>query len=148
MSQTQQQKDLRPKVGVGVYIFNSKNEILFLRRQGAHGEGSWCPPGGHLEFGESFVDCARREVFEEVGVKIKNVKFFGLTNDIFDEGKHYITIAMRAEIKSGKVKIMEPDKMTDLGWFHAKKLPKPLFLPVKNFFKAFFVESEIQNDSK
>lgn len=121
-----EKSDLRPKVGVGVYIFNSKNEILFLRRQGAHGEGSWCPPGGHLEYGESFVDCARREVLEEVGVQIKNVKFFGLTNDIFDEGKHYITIAMRAEIKSGKPKIMEPEKMTDLGWFNAKKTTKTI----------------------
>lgn len=135
-------EDKRPKVGLGIYIFNIKREILFLRRKGAHGAGDWCPPGGHLEFGESFVDCARREVKEEVGVNIKNIRFFGLTNDIFSEGKHYITIAMRAELKSGKPKIMEPDKMTEIGWFPENKLPKPLFLPVKNFFKSFFIENE------
>lgn len=135
-------EDRRPKVGLGVYIFNEKKEILFLRRKGAHGEGDWCPPGGHLEFGESFIDCAKRETKEEVGITIKNVKFFGLTNDIFKEGKHYITVAMRAEVKSGKPKIMESDKITELNWFHRNKLPKPLFLPVKNFLKSFFIENE------
>lgn len=135
-------EDKRPKVGLGVYIFNSKGEILFLRRKGAHGDGDWCPPGGHLEFGETFINCAKREVAEETGIKIKNVKFYGLTNDIFKEGKHYITIAMRAEFKSGKPKLMEPEKSTDLGWFPKNKLPKPLFLPVKNFVKSFMVENE------
>jgi len=137
-------EEQRPKVGLGCYIFNKKGEILFLRRKGAHGEGDWCAPGGHLEFGETFAQCAKRETEEEVGVKIKNVKFFGLTNDIFKEGKHYITVAMRADLKSGKPKIMEPEKMTDIGWFSKNKLPKPLFLPCKNFFKSFFIENEIK----
>ena len=42
---------------------------------------------------------------------------------------------MRADIKSGIAKIMEPDKSTDIGWFRTNKLPKPLFLPVKNLLK-------------
>lgn len=131
----------RPKVGLGVYIFNHENEILFLKRQGAHGAGTWCPPGGHLEFGESFTDCAKREVEEEVGIKIKNIEFLGLTNDISEEeSTHYITIAMRAVVKSGKPKIMEPDKMTDLGWFSLDKLPKPLFLPCKNLLKSISIK--------
>lgn len=133
---------LRPKVGLGVYIFNDENEILFLKRKGAHGAGTWCPPGGHLEFRESFIDCAKREVEEEVGIKIKNIDFLGLTNDIFDEGKHYITIAMRAVVESGEPKIMEPDKMTELGWFSIEKLPKPLFLPCKNLFKSISIKGD------
>ncbi len=36
------------KVGVGVLIYNNKDEILLGLRKSKHGEGTWCPPGGHL----------------------------------------------------------------------------------------------------
>ncbi len=42
----------RPKVGLGVLIFKD-GKVLLGKRKGAHGEGTWCPPGGHLEFGET-----------------------------------------------------------------------------------------------
>ncbi|MEK6901677.1 MAG: NUDIX domain-containing protein, partial [Nanoarchaeota archaeon] len=80
-----------PQVGVGVLIVKN-NKVLLGKRKNAHGEGTWCPPGGHLEFGESFEDCARRETFEETGISIKNIRFITATNDIFSEEKHYITL--------------------------------------------------------
>jgi 8-oxo-dGTP diphosphatase len=55
-------------------------------------------PGGHLEYGESFADCAKREVLEETGLEIGEVKFLVATNDVFGEGKHYITIFVTAVI--------------------------------------------------
>ncbi|MBU0929712.1 MAG: NUDIX domain-containing protein, partial [Nanoarchaeota archaeon] len=58
------------RVGVGVYIIKD-NKILFGKRKGFHGSGTWCPPGGHLEFNESIEECAIREVMEETGIKIK-----------------------------------------------------------------------------
>lgn len=60
----------RPAVGVGVLIFNDKKQMLLGKRKGSHGAGTWCNPGGHLEFGESFEQCAIREVEEETGLKI------------------------------------------------------------------------------
>lgn len=128
----------RPKVGMGVYILNNKDEILFTKRKGAHGEGTWCPPGGHLEYSESFSDCAIREVMEEVGIEIDNVRTIGLTNAIFDEGKHYITIAVIANYVSGEPTIKESDKITDLKWFPMKSFPNQLFLPVSNLQKTNF----------
>ncbi len=125
----------RPKVGVAAYIFNDKNELLLLRRKGAHGEGTWCAPGGHLELGESFEDCSKREAMEEMGVKIVKVKYLTATNDIFSKEKHYITISMSAKIIGGKPKLMEPEKSTEFGWFSLKKLPNPKFLSFKNFLK-------------
>jgi len=59
-----------------------------------------------------------------------------VTNDIFQkENKQYITISVRAEIKSGKLKLMEPDKCEKWDWFEWEKLPRPLFLPIKNLLK-------------
>ena len=128
----------RPKVGLGVAILK-EGKILFGKRKNAHGEGSWCYPGGHLEFNESWEECARREVMEETGITIKNLRFGTVTNDIFEkEGKHYITIIMIAEPDEGESKVMEPDKCEGWDWFEWNNLPQPLFIPTQNLLKAGF----------
>ncbi len=76
----------RPGVGVGV-IIKKDGKLLFQKRVGSHGEGSWSFPGGHMEFGESPLDTASRESLEEMNVLIKNARVVGLTNDIFESEK-------------------------------------------------------------
>ena len=52
-------------VGAGVIIVNEKGEILLGRRAD---NGYWDYPAGSMELGESFEECARREVREETGL--------------------------------------------------------------------------------
>lgn len=107
----------RPKIGLGVIIIKD-GKVLLGKRKNAHGEGTWCPPGGHLEFGESWEECARRETEEEAGIKIKDVRFATATNDINgEEGTHYVTVVMVAKFNSGEVRIMEPEKCDGWEWF-------------------------------
>jgi len=128
----------RPKVGIGVIVIHN-NKILLGKRKNAHGEGCWSFPGGHLEFGESWEECSRREVREEVGIEIKNLRFGTVTNDIFEnEQKHYITICVLSDYDSGEVALLEPDKCEEWKWFEWDKLPLPLFLPTINQLKAGF----------
>ena len=125
----------RPRVGVGVLVLR-EGKALLLKRKGSHGEDSWCYPGGHMEFGESFLDTAIREVEEESRLKVRKPRFLCITNDIFEkEKKHYITIFVAADYTSGEAKIMEKDKCTEIGWFDLDNLPKPLFIPVKNMIE-------------
>lgn len=127
-----------PKVGLGVYIIKD-NKVLLGKRIGKHGNGFWSAPGGHLEFGESWEECARRETLEEAGIEIKNLRFVGLTNDIHEaEDKHYVTIAMLADYDSGEVKIMEPEKLERWDWFAWDELPVPLFLPMQHLIGQGF----------
>ena len=128
----------RPKVGIGVVVVKD-NKVLFGKRKNAHGDGDWCYPGGHLEYGESWEECSCREVMEETGIKIKSLRFGAITNDIFkNEKKHYITICMIADFDSGEVKVMETGKCEKWEWFEWDKLPSPLFLPIINQLKAGF----------
>jgi 8-oxo-dGTP diphosphatase len=128
----------RPMIGTGVIIIKN-NKVLLGKRKNAHGEGSWCFPGGHLEFNEKIEESGKREVLEETGIKIKNIKLGPYTNDIFKkEGKHYVTLFLIADYDSGEVKIMEPEKCERWGWFEWDKLPKPLFLPIQNLLKQKF----------
>src|SRR5690606_31129394 len=125
-----------PRVGIGVFVFKD-GKFLMLKRQGSHGSGSWSVPGGHLEFGESFADTAKREVLEETGLEIKNIRFGAVTNDIFlAENKHYANVWMLSDWESGEEKIMEPNKATDIAWFDFDTLPSPLFLPWQELLES------------
>ncbi|MFO7966829.1 MAG: NUDIX hydrolase [Archaeoglobaceae archaeon] len=124
-----------PQVGVGVIIRND-NQVLLGRRKNTHGEGTWSFPGGHLEFNEEIEDCARREVWEEVGISIKNIKHAAFTNDIFhQEEEHYITLFVLCDYDSGEVRVKEPHKCEEWKWFDWNALPRPLFLPIQNLLK-------------
>ena len=121
------------KVGVAVLIRRG-DQIVLIRRQGSHGAGTWAPPGGHIDFGETPEQCGIRETREEIGLTIADLKFLGITNDVFeDERKHYITIWMAAEYAGGEARVNSPAEMTEVGWFALDALPQPLFLPIANF---------------
>ena len=121
--------DNRPKVGVTVFVWRD-GRFLVQQRMGSHGEGTWSLPGGHLEYGEAWRDCAEREVFEETGMKIKNIQFLAATNDIFKhEHKHYVSIWLEADWAANEPSIQEPDRLAALSWHTFKDLPAPLFEP-------------------
>ena len=125
----------RPSIGIAAIVIKGK-KVLLGKRKGSHGTGTWNFPGGHLEWNEELDECVRREVSEEVGLKVKNIRFATITNDIFkEEDKHYITIYMLCDYSSGVSKVMEPEKCEKLGWFEWEKLPHPLFIPIKNLLK-------------
>ena len=125
-------KNNRPLVGVSV-IVKKGNKVLVGRRRNIKGNGTWAFPGGHLEFRESFEDCIRREVMEEAGIKIRNIKFQTLTNDIHPKEKtHYVTLFFTSSYRSGKVTNMEPEKCKGWEWISWNNLPHPLFLPIEN----------------
>ena len=126
----------RPGVGIGVIVVKD-GKILIGRRLGSYDKGTWHFPGGKLEFGESFEECAKRETFEETGIRIKNIQFVTVTNDLFrKDGKHYVTIYLKAGYASGTVSDREPEKDADWKWVAWDKMPKPLFTPTKNLLKT------------
>jgi len=123
-----------PRVGVACLVTRA-GRVLLLRRQRSHGAGSWSPPGGHLEFGETPEACAIRETEEETGVMITGAEFLAVTNDLFsDDGKHYVTLWMRAEVEvgSGEPAVRDPAEVGAVGWFDPDALPAPLFASLAN----------------
>ncbi len=135
-----------PKVGVGVYIIKD-NKVLMGKRLGKHMSDCWCPPGGHLEYGETPEACAIREVAEETGITIKNLRRSIFTHDMFlEEEKHFITLAIIADYAGGSIQNLEPEKHADWTWFSWDRLPEPLALPVANAIKIGF--SPLKEDEK
>lgn len=124
------------RVGVGLYIINNQHQLLLGLRKSPHGQGTWCPPGGHMEFGESNEQAAIREAKEETGLDIDSasIKLGGITNDYFQESdKHYITLHLITHKYNGTPQIMEPDKCAQWRWFDVDGLPTNLFLSAAHF---------------
>lgn len=123
----------RPRVGVAVVLVREA-KVLLGKRKGAHGKGTWGFPGGHLEMGESWEECAVRECKEETGLTPSAVQFWTATNDVFGAEKHYVTIFMRAEA-TGEPVVAEPEKCEEWAWFEWDSLPDNVFLPIRNLIK-------------
>ncbi|OJI97456.1 hypothetical protein ASPVEDRAFT_293693 [Aspergillus versicolor CBS 583.65] len=106
------------RVGVAVFALNHENKFVFGKRIGSHGANTWALPGGHIEFNESFEECAIRELKEETGLDIENVQFLTATNDIMPkDGKHYVTVFVGARVKEGQEpEILEPHKCAEWRW--------------------------------
>ncbi len=119
-----------PKVGIGVMIKNDKGEVLLGLRKGSHGAGEWSFPGGHLEFGETIFETAKREVKEETGLDIDEFKLISVADEmryIETDGKHYLNIGTEGVYKGGVPNVEEPDKWGEWRWFSIDDLPDKIF---------------------
>ena len=106
---------------------------------GSHGEGEWCFPGGHLDFGETIFDTAKRETLEEAGLEVNEFELISVADElqyIKTDNKHYLNIGIRAKYNGGEPKIMEPDKCKEWKWFSLDELPEKMLegskLTIKN----------------
>jgi 8-oxo-dGTP diphosphatase len=134
--------NLIPRVGVGVIIVKD-GLVLLGERIGSHGAGTWALPGGHLEFGESVCDCARREAEEETGLHLQSIVQASYTNDIMlAEGKHYVTIFVQTTVNDVEPVVMEPTKCKGWHWFRWSEMPENLFQPLKSLVLQGFVPSD------
>lgn len=138
-------EDKRPYIGVAVIVVRN-DRVLLGKRKNSHGAGTWQFPGGHLEYGESIEDCARRELFEETGLSIVNLRMGPFTNDFFEnEGKHYVTLFVIADHTTGEARLKEPHKCERWDWFRWWDMPTPHFLPIVNLLRQNFTIDEHQS---
>ncbi|WP_439622989.1 NUDIX domain-containing protein [Gemmata sp.] len=64
-----------PTVAAAAFVFDATGRILLIRREKDPAKGKLGVPGGFIDFGESAEDGMRREVREEVGLELTDVRF-------------------------------------------------------------------------
>ena len=132
---------MRPGIGVGVLVWREQ-QVLLGERIIKGQDNCWQFPGGHLENDESVTGCARREVQEETGLKVKGLRHLGFTDTPFEVAQHkYLTLLVSCEYESGEAKRLEPEKCAGWQWFDYQKLPAPLFVPITNFLSQIAITS-------
>lgn len=126
---------IRPKVGVGVMIIRD-NKVLLGKRKSSLGHFTFGWTGGHVEFGETLEEAAKREVFEETGLEVIDLKFMCI-NNIIEYDNHYIDIEFQATVKPGDPVVKEPHKVERWAWYEMNDLPQPLFKAVELAIKCY-----------
>ncbi|MEK7586049.1 MAG: NUDIX domain-containing protein [Patescibacteria group bacterium] len=114
------------KVGMGVVILK-EGKILLGKRKGSFGSEEYASPGGHLEYMESFENGIRREVREECGIEIKNIKFIHVANEVTYAPKHYVNVQFLADWESGEPITFESEKIGGWNWYSFDSLPDKIF---------------------
>ncbi len=132
-----EERQKQPNFAFRVLIFKD-GKVLLGKNLGAFAPGKFGPPGGHLEYRESFADCLKRETAEECGVTIDNIKFHSIVNIMEGTGPyHNIHVMFTADWKSGEPKVLEPEKCESWDWYDLNNLPTSLFknieLSLKNW---------------
>jgi 8-oxo-dGTP diphosphatase len=107
---------IRPAAAVA--LFDHAGKILLLRRKD---NDKWTMPGGTLDYGESLIECAMREVREETGLSIRISGLIGTYSDpniliAYSDGevRQEFTLVYSAEIESGELKIDQ--ESTEARW--------------------------------
>ncbi len=120
-----------PRVCVSAAIVNKEGKVLLTKRsEKVWYAGTWCLPGGHVEGGEDWIAAVRKEVLEEVGLKVKNEVLVGIYSDpklntLEDKPSGRVNVFVSACFLirdfEGEVKIT--DEVSEYGWFSVDKLP-------------------------
>jgi len=129
-------------VGIGIAIVDSElsdydpNILLIQRGKNLDGKGLYGLPGGHMEFGETWQECATRELKEETNLDCTEFKQLGWVNYTTETGIQYVTLFVKGINWGGWLRNMEPEKHTVVKWVSLSKLQTmKIFVPLKKFLE-------------
>ncbi|MCZ7571434.1 MAG: NUDIX domain-containing protein [Ardenticatenaceae bacterium] len=114
-----------PKVAAGVLI-ERDGQVLLGRRRWSPGKGKWYLPSGFVDYGESVILAAQREVYEETGLTVEATELLGVWDFEIGTGEKKGTLIFyRGRIVAGTA--VASDDVVELGWFPAEMLPEMAF---------------------
>jgi len=93
-----------PRISPAMIVAVVKDGHLLLARSPRFRRDLFSVLAGFVEIGESLEDCIRREVYEEVGIRIKNISYFGSQSWPFPDS---LMVAFTAEYESGSINVDE-----------------------------------------
>jgi len=108
-----------PGVFPAIIVAVIKGKRILLGRSHRHPKGRYSVLAGFVEFGETLEECVRREIREEVGLEIKNIRYFGSQSWPFPNS---LMIGFTAEHAGGDI-VIDNHEILDADWFRASALP-------------------------
>ena len=109
-----------PRLSPAVIMLISRGEELLLARAPRFPAGMYSILAGFVEPGESLEETVVREVREEVGIEVKDIRYFGSQPWPFPNS---LMIGFTATYASGDI-VIEPEELADAAWFTKDNLPQ------------------------
>ena len=127
-----------PRLSPAIIVLISRGEELLLARAHRFPPGMYSVLAGFVEPGESLEETVVREVREEVGIEVKDVRYFGSQPWPFPNS---LMIGFTAAYASGDI-IIEPQELEDAAWYSKYSLPRiPPKLSIARKLIDWFVSS-------
>ncbi|MGY3260822.1 NUDIX hydrolase [Pseudomonas chlororaphis] len=115
-----------PRLGCGAAIIQNGN-ILLIKRLKAPEIGCWGLPGGKVDFLEPIEQAVKREIAEELGIRLHDLALLCVVDQIDPENKeHWVAPVYTSSEFDGVPHLVEADKHSDMGWFSLGSIPEHL----------------------
>jgi len=111
-----------PHIHPCVIVLIRRGGEFLLARKPEWIQGRYSLVAGFVDFGESLEECVEREVFEETGLKVSNIRYVGSQNWPFPS---QMMAGFVADYASGEI-IVDGNELEDARWFYPGNMPESL----------------------
>ncbi|WP_455676112.1 NUDIX hydrolase [Pradoshia sp.] len=132
-------------VVAGAFIFDKENRLLLQRRTD---NKSWGLPGGFIELGETVQEAAKREVFEETGLRLGKLDLFGIYSGpdydkTFPNGDQVSMVQLLFTCNEYEGELVNHNaESLNNGFFPLNQLPEDLFSDHQKFLHDLISSKE------
>lgn len=131
-------------IGVAVIFLchNGKgNYLLAKRSKNCRDEhGRWDCGGGGIDFGDRVINTLKKEIKEEYCADVLDYEFLGYRDVHRNENSsrtHWISLDFKVLVNSEQVKIGEPHKFDEIGWFKLENFPDRMHSQLPEFLRLY-----------
>jgi NAD+ diphosphatase len=128
-----------PRLAPVCIVLISRGDEILLARSPHFTPGLYSAVAGNVEAGETAEACAHREVREEVGIEIRNLRWFGSQSWPFP---HSLMLGFTAEYAGGEL-ALQAEEIEDAQWFRRDNLP---VLPPPSTIARRMIEVWLERD--
>ncbi|PZW71398.1 NAD+ diphosphatase [Pseudomonas sp. URMO17WK12:I1] len=125
-----------PRLSPSMIVLVTRGDEVLLARSPRFVSGVYSTLAGFVEAGESVEQCVAREVREEVGVEVRNIRYQGSQNWPFP---HSLMLGFHADYAGGDI-VLQEEEIEDARWFSIHALPP---LPASRSIARYLIDSYV-----
>ncbi len=127
-----------PRVSPAVIVAVIRNNQILLANNIRFKSGYYSVLAGFVEPGENLEECVAREIKEEVGISVNNIRYFASQPWPFPNS---LMVAFLADYAGGEIKT-DNTEIKEAGWFKADNLPSiPPRITIARHLIDYFINS-------